>query len=452
MEEEPSSEAKEGTDSYATLDEEGGECCVAEDVEAPMVLDNVNFEYSQSLVGGVVEPILGMEFTSEDDARNFYNAYAKQTGFSIRVNSYYRSKKDNSIISRDLGEDTKRRRARPITREGCKALMTVRKRDNGKWYVAKIEKNHSHELVTPAMRQFLRSQKQECDPRKSLSNSFSSPGMSLNGPVNVLTEDSNSSGKMVFNAQNAVNYIGKGRLSTFGIDAQSLLGFFKVMQASDPAFYYAIQVDEEDRLSSVFWVDTRSRIAYNCFSDVVAFDTTYQVNQYKMPFAPFTGVNHHKQSVLFGCALLADETESTFIWLLTTWLEAMSGQQPGLIITDYDSAIRRAVEQVFHQSRHRYCKWHIMSKMPREMGHIYSSLPRTFQIEFDRCINKSETPDEFESTWPILLDKYNLRGNEWLQSLYIDRKLCCSAKFKCELTLWWLCKCKDYLTRFCRAI
>jgi hypothetical protein len=441
MEEEPSSEAKEGTDSYATLDEEGGECCVAEDVEAPMVLDNVNFEYSQSLVGGVVEPILGMEFTSEDDARNFYNAYAKQTGFSIRVNSYYRSKKDNSIISRefccskegfrrerhakriDLGEDTKRRRARPITREGCKALMTVRKRDNGKWYVAKIEKNHSHELVTPAMRQFLRSQKQECDPRKSLSNSFSSPGMSLNGPVNVLTEDSNSSGKMVFNAQNAVNYIGKGRLSTFGIDAQSLLGFFKVMQASDPAFYYAIQVDEEDRLSSVFWVDTRSRIAYNCFSDVVAFDTTYQVNQYKMPFAPFTGVNHHKQSVLFGCALLADETESTFIWLLTTWLEAMSGQQPGLIITDYDSAIRRAVEQVFHQSRHRYCKWHIMSKMPREMGHIYSSLPRTFQIEFDRCINKSETPDEFESTWPILLDKYNLRGNEWLQSLYIDRKL-----------------------------
>lgn len=87
-----------------------------------------------------------------------------------------------------------------------------------------------------------------------------------------------------------------------------------------------------------------------------------------MPFAPFTGVNHHKQSVLFGCTLLADETESTFIWLFTTWLEAMSGQQPGLIITDYDSAIGRAVEQVLPQSRHRYCKWHIMSKMPREMG------------------------------------------------------------------------------------
>lgn len=442
MEEENSGEAKDVDSScMVSLEDEGGECCVVEDVEAAMVLDDDPKEY---LVGGVVEPTLGMEFTSEEDARNFYNAYAKQTGFSIRVNSYYRSKKDNSIISRefccskegfrrerrakriDSGDDGKRRRARPITREGCKALMTVRKRDNEKWYVAKLEKSHNHELVTPEMRHFLRSHKEECDPNKGSRNSFSSPLMGLNNcSLNALAEDGDGDGfgKVPCAVQNSVNYTGRGRLSTFGMDAQSLLGFFKIMQASDPAFYYAIQVDEEDRLSSVFWVETRSRIAYSCFSDVVAFDTTYQVNQYKMPFAPFTGVNHHKQSVLFGCALLADETESTFIWLFATWLEAMSGRQPGLVITDYDSAIGRAVQQVFPNSSHRYCKWHIMSKMPKEMGVVYGALPRTFQVEFDRCVNKSETTDEFESVWQMILDKYNLRGNDWLQSLYIDRKL-----------------------------
>ncbi|KAH0969538.1 hypothetical protein GBA52_028623 [Prunus armeniaca] len=31
----------------------------------------------------------------------------------------------------------KERRARALTREGCKALMTVRRRDCGRWYVAK---------------------------------------------------------------------------------------------------------------------------------------------------------------------------------------------------------------------------------------------------------------------------------------------------------------------------
>ncbi|KAF5748944.1 FAR1-related sequence 5 [Tripterygium wilfordii] len=446
MDEEPSSEAKDLIDSYDALEYEGDECCVVEDVEAPIVLDeankddHVNGESSPCLAGGVVEPVLGMEFNSEDDARNFYTSYANQTGFNIRVNSYYRSKKDNSIISREfccskegfrrekqarktnLGGETKRRRARPITREGCKALMTVRRQDNGKWHVAKLEMNHNHEMVTPAMRHFLRSHKHESDSKSVSSSSFNS-GMTLNAPANLSTDDCNSFGKVVFAQQNGVNYIGRGRLSTFGIDAQGLLSFFKTTQASDPAFYYAIQFDEEDRLSSVFWVDTRSRVAYNCFSDVVAFDTTYQVNHYKMPFAPFIGVNHHRHSVLFGCALLADETESTFIWLFTTWLEAMSGRQPGLIITDYDSAISRAVQRVFPQSSHRYCKWHIAYKMSKEMGQIYGSLPKTFQVEFDKCINKSETTREFESSWLLLLDKYNLRGNEWLQSLYIDRKL-----------------------------
>ena len=435
VEQNSNEEAKEMEDSYVGMEEVVNEYCVVEDVEA-----------SLCLASGVTEPTLGMEFTSEDDAKNFYNAYAKLTGFSIRVNSYYRSKKDNSIISREfccskegfrrdrrgkkmdsqsVGDDgVKKRRCRPITREGCKALMTVRKQDNGKWYVAKLEKDHNHELVTPAMRQFLRSHMLECDQNKSLSNSFESTTRSLRASLNGLAdEDGNSFGKMPFSVQGGVNYIGRGRLSAFGIDAQSLLGFFKIMQANDPAFYYAIQVDEEDRLSSVFWVDTRSRIAYSCFSDVVAFDTSYQVNQYKMPFAPFTGVNHHKQSVLFGCALLADETESTFIWLFTTWLETMSGRQPGLIITDYNSAIGRAVQQVFPHSSHRYCKWHIMSKLPKEMGMVYGALPRTFQVEFEKCVNKSESPDEFESAWQGLLDKYNLRGNDWLQSLYIDRKL-----------------------------
>ncbi|KAJ0043852.1 hypothetical protein Pint_19120 [Pistacia integerrima] len=449
MEKEASSEAIELVDSYVPLEDDGNECCGLEVVEAPVVVDDHServedygsLEYSRCLAGGILEPTLGMEFSSEEDARNYYNAYAKQMGFSIRVNSYYRSKKDNLIISREFccskegfrrvkrlrtsgSEDgMKKRRARPITREGCEALMTVRRRDDGKWYVAKLEKNHNHELVTPAMRHFLRSHKQEHNQNNSPSSSFSSSGLGLTASLNVLTEDCNGFGKMGFAAQTSVNYIGRGRLSTFGIDAQSLLGFFKVMQANDPAFYYAIQVDEEDRLSSVFWVDSRSRIAYNCFSDVVAFDTTYQVNQYKMPFAPFTGVNHHKQSVLFGCALLADETESTFIWLFASWLEAVSGRQPGLIITDYDSAITRAVQRVFPQSKHRYCKWHIMRKMPKEMGQVYSALPKTFQLEFEKYVNKTETPEEFESAWQLLLDKYNLRGNEWLQSLYIDRKL-----------------------------
>ncbi|GAB2270106.1 Protein FAR1-RELATED SEQUENCE 5 [Dionaea muscipula] len=93
-------------------------------------------------------------------------------------------------------------------------------------------------------------------------------------------------------------------------------------------------------------MDPRARMAYQCFGDVVTFDTTYHTNKYDMPFAPFTGVNHHFQSIQFGCALLQDETEVTFMWLFSTWLQAMGGCPPVSIITDQDPAMKAAISKV----------------------------------------------------------------------------------------------------------
>ncbi|XP_031264165.1 protein FAR1-RELATED SEQUENCE 2-like [Pistacia vera] len=50
----------------------------------------------------------------------------------------------------------------------------------------------------------------------------------------------------------------------------------------------------ETWFSNVIWVHPRSKVAYKEFNDVVSFDTTYLVNQYKMPFATFVGINHHR--------------------------------------------------------------------------------------------------------------------------------------------------------------
>ncbi|KAJ6683976.1 hypothetical protein OIU85_007649 [Salix viminalis] len=172
MIDEPAIEAEDLVNSYVvTLEDEGDECCVVEDAERPMVLDvgnrvdTVNVELFQCLNEGLHQ---------EKQAKKM-----------------------------DSGEETRRRRARPIMRFGCQALMT------------------------------------DYDPNNSFSESLSSPGMGLDAPVIVLTEDDETVGKMIFNFLNCIN-----------------------------------NVDEEDRLSRVFWVDTRSRVVCDCFSDVVAFDET----------------------------------------------------------------------------------------------------------------------------------------------------------------------------------
>ncbi|CAI0397322.1 unnamed protein product [Linum tenue] len=192
------------------------------------------------------------------------------------------------------------------------------------------------------------------------------------------------------------------------------------MQAENPGFFYAIQLDEDNRISNVFWADARSRTAYSHFGDAITFDTNYRVHQYRVPFAPFTGVNHHGQMILFGCAILLDESEASFIWLFKTFLTAMNDRHPASIITDRDKAIQVAVSQVFPETRHCLNKWNVLRAGQEKLAHVCLSHP-TFQVELYNCINLTETIEEFEFSWSSLVDKYDLKGQEWLQSLYDSR-------------------------------
>ena len=50
-------------------------------------------------------------------------------------------------------------------------------------------------------------------------------------------------------------------------------------------------------ITNMFWVDAKMIIDYGHFGDVVSFDTTYKPNR---PFAVFVGLNHHRETVVFG--------------------------------------------------------------------------------------------------------------------------------------------------------
>nr|KAJ0198629.1 hypothetical protein LSAT_V11C600332550 [Lactuca sativa] len=43
----------------------------------------------------------------------------------------------------------------------------------------------------------------------------------------------------------------------------------------------------------------------------------YMTNKFKMPIAPFTGMNHHGHFILFGVELLENKKEEPFEWLFT---------------------------------------------------------------------------------------------------------------------------------------
>lgn len=378
-----------------------------------------------------LEPYEGMEFDSEQAARIFYNSYARRIGFSTRVSVYQRSRRDGSIICRqivcsregfrrDAGE-SRSKRQRTITRVGCKAQMTVKKHTSGKWAVSKLVKEHNHELVQPDKVHCLRSHRHVSGPARSLIDTLQAAGMGPSGVMSVLIKESGGINNVGFTKVDCQNYMSSSRQRSLGCGGQLVFDYLKRMQDEDPEFFYSIQSDSENSTGNIFWADASSRMNYSYFGDTVTFDTTYRTNRYRVPFAPFTGWNHHGQPVLFGCALLLNESESSFVWLFQTWLAAMSGRHPISITTDQDRIIRAAVVQVFPGSRHRFCKWNVLREAQEKLSEVYHSHP-SFEAEFLRCINMTETIDDFESCWESLLQRYNLWDNEWLHSMYNARQ------------------------------
>ncbi|RYQ89116.1 hypothetical protein Ahy_B09g095929 isoform A [Arachis hypogaea] len=86
------------------------------------------------------------------------------------------------------------------------------------------------------------------------------------------------------------------------------------------------------------------QLDYEIFGDVLAFDATYRKNKYMCPLVVFSGVNHHNQTIVFAAALIANETEETYKWLLQQFLEGMKDKAPVCVITDGHGAMKKAIE------------------------------------------------------------------------------------------------------------
>ncbi|KAG4947095.1 hypothetical protein JHK87_043102 [Glycine soja] len=198
-------------------------------------------------------------------------------------------------------------------------------------------------------------------------------------------------------------------------DASGALKYLHNLHKKDPVMYVSYTVDEGSRLQWLFWCDAESQLLYEVFGDVLIFDATYKKNKYLCPFVVFSGVNHHNQTIVFGTAIMTDETEETYVWFLEQFLEAMKGKTPCSIIIDGDLAIRNAITRVMPGVFHRLCAWHLLSNA---LSHV-----RDKQVL--KWLKKLMLGDfeviEFEEKWTEMVATFQLEDNSWIAELYEKR-------------------------------
>ncbi|KAI3727173.1 hypothetical protein L1987_66984 [Smallanthus sonchifolius] len=104
-----------------------------------------------------VAPAVGMEFESYDDAYSYYNCYAWESGFRVRVkNSWFKrnSREKYGAVLCCSSQGFKRikdvNHLRKETRTGCPAMVRLRLVDSRRWRILEVALDHNHLLGAKA--------------------------------------------------------------------------------------------------------------------------------------------------------------------------------------------------------------------------------------------------------------------------------------------------------------
>ncbi|XP_041001718.1 protein FAR1-RELATED SEQUENCE 5-like [Juglans microcarpa x Juglans regia] len=337
-----------------------------------------------------------MEFNSLEDLITYYKEYGKKCGFGVMTKRTEMG--DDETVRYVTFACARGGKARnrtlnvvnphPTGKTECKAKINALKTE-GKFRLTTVHNIHNHSL-SPKKSWFFQCNRKVSDAVKRVLDTNDLAGIRMNKSFGSLVVGGGRFENLPFLKKDCRNYIDKARHLRLGAGgAGALQEYFSRMQYKNPEFFSLMDLDDDRR--------------------------------YGMPSALFVGVNQHGQSILLEAGLISSEDIETFVWLFQTWLQCMDGIPPKAIITDQDRVMKNAIAIVFPISRHRFCLWHILKKVPEKLG-SYGSYKSGMKSDLMKCVYDTQSVEDFEKYWDNLITTYNLHENVWLQSLYTERE------------------------------
>ncbi|XP_038700657.1 protein FAR-RED IMPAIRED RESPONSE 1-like [Tripterygium wilfordii] len=375
-------------------------------------------------------PYIDMEFNTLDEAWEHWCHYGKQVGFSTRKSFVNRSKLNGKVTSRGfvcskegVRQEDKRRvhsNHRDETRTNCHARLFVRLiQKSGKYIVYDFVDEHNHQLHLPQTTYMMRSQRRISAVQARTIDLVHSVGIKPTNADELMSREAGWRDSLEYIASDQNTYLRTRREKAMKYgEAGSILRYFQDEQIKNPSFHYVFQLDNEEKITNIFWVDAKMIVDYSYFGDVVTFDTTYGTNKDLRPLAVFTGFNHHRGVVIFGAALLYDETVDSFKWLFKSFLDAHKCKWPQTILTDQDAAMARALKDEMPNTFHGLCDWHIMQNAIKHLGNRMKDGDSSLLRDFKQCMFEYESETEFEEAWKKLIETYSFPDSSWLDDMY----------------------------------
>ncbi|EXX66861.1 hypothetical protein RirG_119720 [Rhizophagus irregularis DAOM 197198w] len=205
------------------------------------------------------------------------------------------------------------------------------------------------------------------------------------------------------------------------IDASQMLELLMKWKDAEPLWIVKLRLDSVSRkLNSLLWMSPIQRELYSKYNDVTIIDTTYNTNRFQMMLCIISVVDNNYKSRIIASAIIDDETLDTYRWLFDTILTE-TGISPGVIFTDSDPSMIRAIKEIYPNTHHMLCIFHIDLNLRKKLKGKLGNKFEEFRHKFYTCRN-SLCEDLFEFRWNQLINQYPASAKYLSDTLYVNKK------------------------------
>nr|XP_025661373.1 protein FAR-RED IMPAIRED RESPONSE 1-like [Arachis hypogaea] len=260
----------------------------------------------------IAEDIINHTFSTFEVAYDMYVRYAKYVGFGVWKGDFVKTKDDCYSKQKFF-----------CNRVG---LREKKYYDNR---VKNLFDEHNHDLVPQCMVHLILNHRQLTNANKAQADIIHMYGVPTSQIMGFMAGQGGGYVRADFTKKDLDNHLDRSRwLRILGGDANATISYLFEKADVDPMAMARYSSTATDRLGSLFSAEGICR-----------------ADKYKKPLVIFSGSNHHKQTCIFGFAILDNEMTSTYKWLLANFLEVMMNKHPKVVVTDADEAMKENVDE-----------------------------------------------------------------------------------------------------------
>ena len=178
---------------------------------------------------------------------------------------------------------------------------------------SKLEEAHNHELIPQTFVHLIPNYRRMMDADKAQIDSLHRYGIQTSQIMGFMARQAGRYSCLGFSKKYLYNYIDtERRVKIIEGDATAAISYLQGKADTESMTVARYTCTDDDCLGNLFWANGLSRVDYQYFGDVIAFDATYKKNKYNKPLVIFSRTNNHCQTCIFGFALLINEQAKTY--------------------------------------------------------------------------------------------------------------------------------------------